>query len=276
MDERPARSRKIAGLLLLFWPAVLMIGGYVAWSHWGADRLSQSYGRLAIEQIRIPPAPTYVRTNVLQRVYEDAGLDSISLLDHQAAAQIARAFETNAWVRKVDWVQKLSGEVNVHLTYRRPVAIVPIRQGRHPDLDGPGCYAIDEDSVVLPHVDFAPAETLQYLYILIEDVSAANSEGAPYGDDRVLAAAKLAGMLVDQRNALQIAGIKVVPTQGPNWQLVLLRTDGSTVIWGSAPGLELAGELPAPLKLQRLTTAPITPNLDLRAAWQTGKKNNRY
>lgn len=269
------RSRKWAGVLLLFWPALLVVGGYVAWNRWGAQRLMQKFGPLRVEQLHIPPPPPYVRSDVIHRVYEDAGLHQISLLDQQATAHIARAFETHPWVRKVDWVRKMpQGEVDVHLTYRRPVAVVPVSASRHPDVRGPARFAVDEEAVLLPSDDFDPVETDQYLHLIIQDVYPASGIGSPFGDERVLVAARLAGLLADQKVSLKLMAIEVVESPGVPPLLMLVRSDKSRIVWGSPLGSEHNGEVPALVKLQRLISSPLIPNLDLRSAMR--KEDDRY
>ncbi len=261
------KSRKWGAVLLLFWPAALVVTGYLAWNRWGAQRLMRQFGQLRIEQIRIPPAPSYIRSDVLSRVFQDAGLDHISLLDQQSTAHIARAFETNPWVKKVDWVRKLpDGNVEVHLTYRRPVAVVPVSASRHPEVQGPARFAVDDEAVLLPSEEFDPVETDHYLHLLVKDVYPASGIGSTFGDERVLLGARLAGVLADQRANLKLVAIEVVENGSTPPLLVLIRSDRSRVVWGSPPGAELAGEVPAIVKLQRLLASPMIPDLDLRSA----------
>ena len=155
-DEiRPVRRliRKLIAApaaLAFIWPLLLLAGGFIAWNQWGADYLGEQYFGLDPALIQITEPPTYIRADLITDVYQDMGLDSVSLLEPQAAAKIASAFASNHWVRRVNSVRKLpGGGVDVRVDYRAPVAMVRVIS-RHPEVDGSGFFVVDGEGVLLP------------------------------------------------------------------------------------------------------------------------------
>ena len=121
------RLIKAPAALSVLWPAILILGGYVAWHRWGAIHVAKQYGGIDPTLIQVTDPPSYVRTNVVKSVYRDTAMEELSLLDRQATAKIASAFSMHPWVRKVVSVRKLPGGViDIRLEYREPVAMVHV------------------------------------------------------------------------------------------------------------------------------------------------------
>ncbi|TWU42030.1 cell division protein FtsQ/DivIB [Novipirellula artificiosorum] len=254
--------------LSFIWPVLLILGGYLAWDRWGAERIAQQYYGVQLEKIHITDPPPYVRTDITGTVYHDTALDQLSLLDVQATAKIASAFATNPWVGRVISVRKLpGGAVDVHLEYREPVAMVLVT---NPDPNDSRILfsPVDGDGVLLPDTEFARAETLDYILIEVPDVFPKGFIGGLFGDSRVEAAAKLAGVLAKYRQQAQIHSIGIRGEPRPNEvpKLELTTTDHRRIFWGNPPGLEQLGEPTVEMKLRFLLSGKEIPNSDLRLA----------
>ncbi|QDV67704.1 Cell division protein FtsQ [Rosistilla carotiformis] len=247
---------KAPAALAFLWPVLLVTGGYLAWHRWGADQINRRYNALNIEQVQISPPPDYIRSNVIESVFRATDLTKVSLMDLQATAQIANAFATSPWVESVRRVQKTStGNVDVHVAYRRPVAMVKV-VSRHPEVDGMSFFPVDGHSVLLPTDDFSRADTLNYIHIIVQrDTYPISGVGSKFGDTKVADAALLAMLLSPYRESLGIEAITITqraPHDERPQLLNLVMKNGKQIVWGSAPGKELNNEPHASVKLQAL------------------------
>ena len=86
------RLIKAPAAFSVLWPALLIIGGYIAWHRWGSVHVSQRYSKIDPALIQITEPPEHVRTNLVKAVYRDTAMEELSLLDRQATAKIAQAF----------------------------------------------------------------------------------------------------------------------------------------------------------------------------------------
>lgn len=238
----------------MVWPAALVIGGYIAWHKWGAEHVSKKYYGINPASIHITTPPDYISADIAKTVYSDTRLDQLSLLDPAAAARIASAFSFHPWVRRVVAVRKLpAGEVDVHLQYRRPVAMVFVIS-RHPEIKGRSFFAIDEDGVLLPPTEFSRDETMKYLHIEVPDVYPTGGIGSSFGDNRVTGAAKVAAVVEAYRDSLKLRSIRLADSSrtSPVPQYELFTSHGRDLFWGSAPGEELYGEPLSDAKIRQL------------------------
>lgn len=255
-DPRPIRSllRRLIhapAMLSILWPAMLIGGGYLAWHLWGAEHVAKQYFGVDPTLIEITQPPEFVRSDIVQTVYQDTAMEGLSLLDHQATAKIASAFSTHPWIRRVVEVRKLpGGVVDVRVDYRHPVAMVRVRDSK---IDDYGFYPVDDEGVVLPPTDFSPTQTLEFIHINVPDANFTRGAGSTFGDARVEAAAKLAAFLAPYRELARIASIGVYgdPRISPP-QLEITTKDRQRLPWGSAPGMETKGELSSSMRLKML------------------------
>ena len=278
-DRRPIRHLlrrllKAPAAFSILWPALLLIGGYVAWHRWGAEHVGSQYYGLDPALIEVTDPPEYIRAEITATVCEDAALHDLSLLDPQASAKVAAAFATHPWVRRVVSVRKLpGGGVDVHLDYRRPVAMVEVViRSPHPDQGKPGFFQIDADGLLLPPSEFSQADIDRYLHIVVPGAYPTGGVGTPFGDLRVEAAARLAAVVASYRDQCQLVSIEVHgdPRLTPVPQFEITTRDGSRLFWGSAPGQETQGESTAAMKLKLLLSG-VAAGTDLRAARKLGK-----
>jgi len=269
--RRPIRALlrrliKAPAAFAVLWPALLIIGGYAAWHRWGAVQITQQYSGIDPTLIQVTPPPDHIRTDVVSTVYRDTAMEGLSLLDRQATAKIASAFSMHPWVRNVAAVRKLPGGViDVRLEYREPVAMVHVFKPGD-EANRSYFFPVDSEGVLLPTNEFAPADTIKYLFIEVPGVYSTNALGTPFGDRRVEAAAKLAGILKDFREAasLRSIGVHGDPRQIETPQLEVVTHSGSRHMWGSPPGEELPGEPTVSMKVQQLLKVSQDESVDLR------------
>src|SRR6056297_866368 len=271
--RRPLRNAlrrliKAPAVLAILWPAILIVGGYLAWHRWGSVHVAENFYGVELAQINVTEPPPHVRSNVVQAVYRDTAMDGLSLLDRQATANIAAAFSMHPWVQSVSSVRKLpGGMVEVRLEYRQPVAMVTVFRSK---AGKPAKYyfPIDGKGVLLPTSEFTRGETQNFIHIDVPGVDSSNAEGMPFGDKRVEAAASLAALLHPIRSKISVKSISVAgdPRQVQVPQLELTTDSEARLFWGSPPGLEAPGEPTAMMKLQTLLSLDAATNADLRMA----------
>ncbi len=277
----------IPGGALLFAVGTLVVLGYFGWYYYGADHLDQAFYSLRLEKLVVTPQPPWIKSPIAEEVYQNGRLDRISLLDPRATASVARAFETNHWVKTTSRVSKSVGNrVSVDLIYRRPVAMVFYENHKN-DLDPnavkQGFYPIDNEGTVLPRGDFSEEDVWNYFMIFAQDARPAGDVGWPYGDVRITEALRLCEFLQPQHDAFQLQEVWVqhdnLASGSSPWSLTVRTRDRTReIIWGHAPRAEGTGELPAEEKLRRLVTwlkqpLPTSPGevhrIDLRSSTST-------
>ncbi|HTI52536.1 MAG TPA: cell division protein FtsQ/DivIB [Planctomycetaceae bacterium] len=206
--------------------------------------------RLRAAQIQITQPPHWVPHNLVEQVIEKADLPAeMSLLDENLARDIAEAFALHPWVEEVVSVTKsFPAMVEVKLNYRRPVAMVQVKQGLYP---------IDVQGVLLPPQDFSAADAKTYPQILDVLSTPQGPAGSDWGDPVVAEAARLANELAPYWKKLQLAAIICPRAQKRTDSLdegiyTLTTTGGSQIIWGHGPGSDHPGELSTEQKIERL------------------------
>ena len=272
-SNRPIRDLirrliKAPAALAILWPAVLVLGGYLAWHRWGAQHVAAGIGGVRADAIQVSDPPKYVRSDVIGSVYNDTAMGGLSLMDRTATSKIAAAFSMHPWVRDVLSVRKLPGGiVDVRLDYRMPVAMARVFKPQYASNEK-YYLPIDGEGVLLPSEEFARSETRDFIHIEISGADSNNRPGTKFGDRRVEAAAALAEILVRFREQAEIRSIQVVgdPRFNDVPQLEIETSDGGHFQWGNPPGMEAPGEATAEMKIQTLLKADASETLDLRMA----------
>ena len=205
---------------------------------------------LAATEIEITQPPHWVPHNFVAQVVENANLPAkLSLLETNLVGEIAEAFQLNPWVEEVVSVSKsFPAKVLVVLSYRRPVAMVEVRQGQYP---------IDSHGVLLPPQDFSVADTRSYPIITGVVSTPQGPAGTDWGDKVVAGAAELAAELSPHWKKFGLVAIVTPRTVEGHEKIdegvyVLLAKGGSRIVWGHAPGTDHPGELSTKQKIGRL------------------------
>jgi hypothetical protein len=265
----------IPGGALLFAVTPLLILGYFAWRNWGAEHLDVALYAVKIENLVTTPQPTWIRnTQVREEVFKNSGLGQLSVLDPQASATIAHAFESHSWVQRASRVQKLpGGKVTVDIVYRRPIAMVYYDGQANPSSAKlkTGFFPVDEEGVVLPPADFDENQVRNYFVVVADGAMPPSEVGMTYADTRIKQALLLCRLLDSARAELRLAGITVERDDrmgGPSpWVLHIQTSDNRLINWGHAPGGESPGEPTPQEKFDNLvkwhTDASSTLQIDL-------------
>ncbi|MGE5193069.1 MAG: cell division protein FtsQ/DivIB [Deltaproteobacteria bacterium] len=214
------------------------------------DLEQRSEYRLTATQIEITAPPHWVPHDLVSQVVERADLpEELSLLDENLVGEVAEAFRLSPWVEEVVSVSKsFPARVSVVLSYRRPVAMVEVKQGHYP---------IDAHGVLLPPQEFSVADTRAYPTITGVVSTPQGAAGTEWGDPVVEEAAQLAAELACFWKTLGLTAI-VCPRAAESHARIdegvfLLEARGGTrIIWGHAPGTDHPGELSTKQKIGRL------------------------
>lgn len=206
--------------------------------------------QLRAADIRVTKAPQWVPAGLVNQIAAQAKLTpSRSVLDEQLTVDLAEAFRQHPWVEKVVKVTKsVPARVDVELVYRRPVAMVEISSGLLP---------VDAHGVLLPPTAFTPELAQRYPLITQPKTSPRGTVGQTWGDPQVVAAAKLADVLMPHWQDFRLQAIEIpagIEQRAPQEELVfqLLTQGGSRIVWGRAPGVIYPLELSADQKIGRL------------------------
>jgi hypothetical protein len=247
----PWRPLTMAAIMVAF-----IAGAVMLWRNFG-DAITQRGGSqylLEVKGIELSPAPPWLKADVRAEVYADSGWDKEppSILQPDLTIRVAQAFEQHTWVAKVTRVTKHHpARVAIELTYRRPAAMVEVDyQGQS------GLLPVDTEGVLLPPDDFNVEEAGKYPRIAVDYTGPSGSVGTPWGDPRVEGAARIAGQLADVWRECKLHRIVVETTPQATSAAVpmfaLVTRGKSRVLWGHAPGHEVAQEASAQQKLSRL------------------------
>jgi hypothetical protein len=184
--------------------------------------------------ISIPKQPAWVPTNLLGQILKRADIpNELSVLDRDLVLRVGQAFETHPWIKGPVTVRiTIPAHIQVTFEYREPVAMVGVNEGLYP---------VDGQGLLLPPDDFPIAELKYYPRIVGVGTPPTGSIGEKWGDERVTAAARLAGVVAPYWAEFQLEAIEVPKreTAELNYdelEFVLICKSGSRILWGKAPG----------------------------------------
>jgi len=231
---------------------VSLFGGawYWGWEEVHGDVLTSPAYQLSADDIVVTSRPAWMSFDIREKVFYDASLQqNLSIMDRNLNERIAAAFALHPWVAKVNGVRKsYSAGVVVDLEYRRPVCMVHTCGKFIP---------VDVEGYALPAWDIPRSEIGRYPRVECPDLSTPRGpSGDKWGDPRVLGAARIADALGDRWKKYRLRLIEPIAStrDGVNGGTeYLLRTHShSKVVWGRAPGMEVAGEPSTEAKLAYL------------------------
>ena len=260
------RSIPRSALLSMVGPSLLLLIGYFSWLFYGAPHYEKTFYGLAKENVLLTQ-PEWIRSSVTEEVFTVNGLENISIFDNQAAAVIARAFDSHPSIRKTHQVQLVAGgQVLVKAEFRQPVAMVHC-EGE----DGNSSFLpIDKDGVLLPRENFQESDVPKYIWIYASGIRESDNrlEGRRFGDPRIEQAAQLCGFLAPHRENTMIRRVHVYASSQAQkgWVFELMTASGvdksgPRIKWGCAIGLEGISEPSANAKLSRLLDAASNASL---------------
>lgn len=230
-------SRGWSALLGLMGGLAVLASVVVVHQYTRDDLQRRGHYALQLAEFQLPAPPGMTRDVFIAEVLYSRGLSGkLDRTDAQLTEKLRHAFAAHPWVEKVT-VGDLAGPQPIKLVFRTPALSV-------------GERVLDRHGVLLPLGTKKDGLPL----FLAPDLAPAAPSGQPYGDARIVAAAKTLGWLRQQAPELQI--------QAAHWSsigLVLKRADSATAIWGYSKPDEPSPEQ----KLARLKTWK-GESLDLR------------
>lgn len=229
------------GLPLL--AAAGMLTGLLYSGRFLGDRLrDQGTTTLAFADLECEPPPGMSRAEFLRETQYLAEVpDHFDPLQAETPSLLAAALIQHPWVARVKQVKLLpQGRAVVDLVFRQPTLIVK-----------KFARVVDDHGILLPR-SARPAG----LPVLTTDVQPPTGvAGKPWGDIRVLAAARTIAFLESRLDSLGLRNATLDTREGD----LVLETRSARLIWGLPPGDERDNEASADLKAQRL---PTTGKLD--------------
>jgi len=232
--------------------SVFAIALGVAWYVYKDKVAKQQQFQLKPEMIILTPEqPEWIKEDVLQAVFSDQKLEEQYLTDRKLATQLRDAFMLHPCIASIEKVSKRPDGVDISLVYRDPVAMVVVKLD-----NGTWLYPVDDQAVVLPPRQFTKEDVANYMRVNHDYVPPAGQIGDDWGDDKVVAAAQIAGLLAKAPwQKMGLYNIELVDNPETKDTVVYLlkkATPGFRVLWGSLPGHEQEDEIAAPDKLRRL------------------------
>lgn len=235
-----------AGALACAIVAASVLAGWAIWSRVGDSTLVHADAVLSPDAVDVVGVAPWVKCDLKTEALRNASLDGgLPLGDPELARRLARAFGMHPWVRLVTKVSlDHPAAARVEVECREPVAMVGVKGG---------LLAIDADGVVLPSGDFTAESAAEYPRISGVESSPQGPEGSSWGDPVVEEAAAVAVAVGPEWKPLGLVECRPEGRQGMRrWELV--GPGARSIVFGSAPGRETAGEPPAAAKIARLKT----------------------
>ncbi len=203
-------GRSLLGVAILL--IVLLVAVVVGWQKWGGLIGRGPQYTLTADSFEVTLQPSWIQSDVKAEVIRDGQLENLSALDPDLTKQVVQAFELNAWVSKVLWAGKRSGNngprVIVELKYREPIAMV---WGLDPEFEGDSFYPVDTEGVVLPTDEFSRSQTADYLRVHVGNVRPVGAVGTAYGDLGVAGSVAVATLIGEDWEALGLEWIVARP-----------------------------------------------------------------
>jgi hypothetical protein len=259
----PGLNRPGAQLLAMAIIVVVTVAGsYFLWHKYSGQIVAQSEFILTADRIEVPAQPNWITADVKAEAFLRGSLKGLSIREPDATVRVAQAFAMHSWVAKVNRVSKhYPASVVIDLDYRRPVAMVWVPRELLPvEVDYDGLFPVDSAGYLLPFDDFyqhSPEQLSKYPRILAGNATPSGPPGTPWGDRRIVGAARIASVLQEDWTKLRLHRIVVADdssaaTPGDEPVYELRTRNGVSLIWGHAPGNESSGEVAADRKTKRL------------------------
>ncbi|HBL46927.1 MAG TPA: hypothetical protein DDZ90_26425, partial [Planctomycetaceae bacterium] len=256
-EESPSLFSPSSLIRLLFRPKVLLILAVAVTGLFFFQKVKQQIPDLSqreeyqieTKELSLQPSPPhYVPIDIVDQVIKRSKLPAqVSLLDQGLVLKIADAFQQHPWVEKVISVRK-TNTVEVEIQFRKPAAMVELKQGLFP---------VDNAGVLLPPEDFSVSDARRFPIITGVSSIPAGLAGTSWGDLSVTGAAQLAEALGPHWKELGIVSIEVPPRVAADVTLDdliyrLITAGGSEIVWGRSPKSQRRGELRVDQKIGKL------------------------
>ena len=254
MPRRRKGSQATSIRFLLLHPATWFLAATLSmvvtavqlWSSFRPAIVNRPEFQLTEERLSVDAPPPWVETD-MKRLLIQRLPESPNLLDPDLVSRTAKTYQSTPWVEQVVRIEKRKQGLEVHLRYRRPVALVELdRLGTVQPIDRRGAAM---DSIVLQHI--VPDQLLRISVYLPPEYPRPESWQA-WDDVRILDSIQLCRFLGDRWQPLEL--YRIVSWDLPQADelvqpLELWTRNGAKIVWGNAPGKEKPGEARAEDKL---------------------------
>ncbi|QDT76738.1 Cell division protein FtsQ [Gimesia maris] len=256
-EESPSLFSPSKLIRLLFRPKVLLVLAVAVTGLFFFQKVKQQIPDLSqreeyqieTKELSLQPIPPhYVPIDIVDQVIKRSELPArVSLLDQGLVLKIADAFQKHPWVEKVISVRK-TNTVEVEILFRKPAAMVELKQGLFP---------VDNAGVLLPPEDFSVSDARRFPIITGVSSIPDGPAGTSWGDLSVTGAAQLAEALGPHWKELDIVSIEAPPRVTADVTLDdliyrLITAGGSEIVWGRSPKSQRRGELRVDQKIGKL------------------------
>jgi hypothetical protein len=234
-----------AGLGAVAVIAAAVAGGWILVTRSPSPSVADRAKILVPENVDLVGAAAWVRGDLKAEALRDASLDGgLPLDDPELARRLARAFDIHPWVREVVSVSlRHPAAATVEIRCREPVAMVSVLGG---------LLAVDAEGIVLPSEDFTAESAARYPKISGIASGPRGAAGFAWGDPLVEEGAAIAAVIGPEWGPLGLVECRPAALEKPPRPWELVGPGDREILFGSAPGQELAGEPTAAMKVARL------------------------
>jgi hypothetical protein len=219
------------------------------WQQHRANLIDDQQFALSLENIRVNQGPEWISNHLSSAMFQLAKSES-SLLDPKIVPEAHDFVAKFPWVRNVNRVEKSVDGLDIDLEYREPIAFVDIGRKAIPiDVDG---VVIDRGMLNQTQFRIMRENRLRISLNGLTDNSALPWRAWP--DGRIPNATKLCQFIAPVSKRLELFRIVSfdLASSGNSPRLEIWTWNGTKVIWGSAPGMEIPGEAAAAMKLSAI------------------------
>ena len=247
------------GTLFVLVTALTIVGALKLWERYQHRLIPAADYQLTEARVRITPEPKWAKIDLKRLLLETpAGQQPPSILDTDVVSKTAKTLKSVGWVEEVQKVRKSTEGLDIDVRYREPVGIVPLN---HTNVPGwprtktAQVMPVDRNGMVMP------PQLVQHFNL--PRISVFNPQGlnlvrpwSVWPDQRVIDGVNILTFIGPRADSL---GIYRVMTMRSNRQMSatqipfeLWPENGTRVVWGNAPGKEVASEATAQTKLGAL------------------------
>ena len=254
----PRRSSKKSTTIgtILFHPVVwcivatglLVFSATALWKRHRNALLDDTQFLIGAEQIEVNQPPSWLEQPLNNAIFQISDSEN-SLLNPSIVPQTYDYLSRHPWIREVDRVEKSHAGLKVKLKYRVPTAFVEIKKNHGIPVDDVGVIV---DSKILSETQYqVMRQSLMRISLRGLNVQGTSIPWQPWPDTRVPQAISLCQFLGPASKELELFRIvdDNLPSRDQHARLEVWTLNGTSVIWGSAPGLEIEGEAAPESKL---------------------------
>ena len=247
------------GTLFVLVTGLTIAGALNLWQRYQHRLIPADQYQLTEDRVRITPAPEWAQIDLKRLLLEvPVGQEAPNILDTDVVASAAATLQSVGWVANVNQVKKSADGLDIDVRYRVPVGIVELNQSTVPGWDQSKTaqvMPVDGSGMVMP-AEVVPHVQPPRISVFNPQTLNLIRPWTVWQDARVVDAAAIMNQIGSRAKQL---GIYRVMTMRSSRQMSasqipfeLWPENGTRIVWGNAPGKEVAGEASANAKLDAL------------------------